>query len=365
MKIFSILFFYLYLPLLILSSCENQDPEPVPSSAFDHGVFILNEGNFSDSDGSLSFINLDSLTIINNLFEKVNKRPFAGLLQSMRFYDQQGYLIDQLGRLEVIREKDLVSVHTLSNAFELPRFFAAYGNTGYITDWGPYDENFANNESSIKVYDLSRMSLEKEIATASRPEDIMVLKNKIYVANSATSLVSIYNPMDNSLIKELEVSLGPTRFVMDKMENLWVICTGAYISAGALIGIDTDNDQLIYSLDLVDSPPNGRISINGAGDEVFFMSEEWNPDYSTENAIYSVHLIYNGMEPLVVESPETLVSGKNWYGLGIDPVNDILYVADAAGFLSNGSVYRYNLNGDLIDKYFVGRGPRDFVFRNE
>ncbi len=356
---------YLFSLLLIYSSCDNKDPGPVGSSDFDHGVFILNEGNFSDSDGSLSFFNLDSLTIINNLFEKINQRPFAGLLQSLRFYDQHGYLIDQLGRLEVVRENDLVSVHSLQNAFDIPRYFAAYQNTGYITDWGPYDENFVNNESRIKVYDLTSMRLEKEIETASRPEDIMVMKNKIYVANSATNLVSIYDPTDHSLIRELEVSMGPTRFVIDKMENLWVLCTGAYVTTGALNGIDTDQDQLIYDLDLADFSPNGRITINGDGDGIYFMSEEWNPDYSTENTVYQVQLIFNGMESPMVESPVEFVSGQNWYGLGMDPLKNILYVADAAGFQGNGSFYRFDLNGDLIDKYFVGRGPRDFVFRTE
>jgi hypothetical protein len=365
MKNCTVAFVYVLISLSIFSSCNNEDPEPVSPSGFDHGVFILNEGNFSDSDGSLSFFNLDSLTVINHLFEKVNNRPFAGLLQSMRFYNHYGYMIDQLGRLEVIRESDLVSVHSLTSDLDIPRYFAAYENAGYVTDWGPYDGDFANIESRIKVYDLTTMHLVKEIETASRPEDIIILKNKIYVANSATNLVTIYDAGDQSMIKELEVSMGPTRFVPDKRENLWVICTGAYVTTGALDGINTLNDQLIYHLDLSEYQPNGRISINGGGDVIYFMSEAWNPDYSTQNTVYRIQLIFNGMEFQMAKSPEAVVSGKNWYGLGIDPTSDILYIADAAAFQGNGSISRYDLSGDLIDNFIVGRGPRDFVFRSE
>lgn len=361
---FTVLWF-LFTGLILFSGCNEDDPDPVSTSDFDHGVFVLNEGNFSDSDGSLSFLNLDSLTVINRLFEKINNRPFAGLFQSMRFYEQHGYMIDQLGRLEVIRKNDLVSVYSVSDGFDIPRYFAAHQNTGYVTDWGPYDMNYENPESTIKVFDLSSMNLIREMETASRPEDVLIVKDKMYVANSATNLVSIYDASDQSLLQELEVSMGPTRFVLDHQENLWVICTGAYITTGALDGINTGTDQLIYHLDLTDYPPNGRISIDGSGTRVYYMTETWNPDYSTLNAVYRVVLIYNGIEPLVVEAPEMVVSGQNWYGLGVDPASEIIYVADAAGFQSNGSIYRYAQNGNLIDKYFVGRGPRDFIFRTE
>jgi hypothetical protein len=349
----------------LFSACENKDPEPDTAPAYDHGVFILNEGNFTESDGSLSFLDLDSLKIKNNVFEKVNDRPFAGVLQSMRFFDGNAYLIDQLGRIEVVRDEDMVSVFSVSSGFDIPRYFAGYGNRGYITDWGPYDGNFASNESTIEVYDLTAMTPLTAIETASRPEDIRIVGGKIYVANSATNIVSIYDVTDNSLINELEVSTGPVRFVQDKNENLWVICTGAYITTGALNGISTESDSLIFNLDLAGYSPGGPMAINGQGDVIYFLSETYNPDFSTVNTMYSVDLIYNDLEPVRVELPEEVVSGSNWYGLGIDPLTGIIYVADAAGFLSNGSVLRYDAGGTLIDRYDVGRGPRDFVFRNE
>jgi DNA-binding beta-propeller fold protein YncE len=349
----------------LLFSCEDKDPEPVETPAYDHGVFILNEGNFTESDGSLSFFDLDSLKVKNNLFERVNGRPFAGVLQSMRIYNGHAYLVDQLGRIEVVREEDLESVFSVSSGFDIPRYFAGYQNRGYFTDWGPYDENFASNESTIEVYDLLTMTPVTSIETASRPEDIRIIGDKIYVANSATNVVSIYNVTDHSLINELEVSAGPVRFVQDKNENLWVICTGAYITTGALNGNSTDSDSLIFNLDLADYSPGGPVAINGAGDVIYFLSQTYNPDFSTENTVYSIKLIYNDLEPVRVELPEEIVAGSNWYGLGVDPETDMIYVADAAGFLSNGAVSRYDAGGNLIDVFDVGRGPRDFVFRNE
>ena len=362
-KNFAIIIFYTGISLLI--SCADKEPVPLISSDFDHGVFIINEGNFSDSDGSLSYFDHDSQKVTNQIFEKINDRPFAGLFQSARFYGDRGYFIDQLGRIEVVRADDLLSVFSISTNLDIPRFFAAYENTGFVTDWGPYDENFVNNESKIKIYDLSTMNLDTEIKTASRPEDIFVIKDKIFVANSATNIISIYNPLDNTLIKELEVPFGPTGFVKDKADNLWVICTGAYISTGAMAGLDTDNNDLLFNLDLADYTPNGRLAIDGKRETIYFMTEQWNPDFSTENTIYQVKLTIKNTDPVIAEWPVEVVSGRNWYGLGVDPVHDMLYVADAVGFQGNGTVYRYDLEGNLLDEFFVGRGPRDFIFRNE
>ncbi len=363
MTIRFLLYVIFFTGISILISCEEKEQFFPESSTLNNGVFILNEGNFADSDGSLSFFNLDSQKVTNRIFEKINDRPFAGLFQSARFYDGHGYFIDQLGRIEVVRENDLISIFSIYSNLDIPRYFAAYETKGFISDWGPYDENYGNNESKIKIYNLSTMEFDAEMNTASRPDDMVVIKDKLFVANSAADIVSIYNPQDNTLIKELEVSPGPTGFVIDRADNLWVICTGAYISTGTLAGIDTDNNELLFNLSLADYAPNGRLAIDGNRETIYFMSEKWNPDFSTENAIYKVKLTIEDNGPAMAELPLMVVSGRNWYGLGVDPVEDILYVADAVGFQGNGTVFRYDLNGNLIDEFFVGRGPRDFIFR--
>ena len=60
-----------------------------------------------------------------------------------------------------------------------------------------------------------------------------------------------------------------------------------------------------------------------------------------------------------------IISKRNLYGLGVDPHNDEIYVADAVAFQGNGKVYTYDFSGNKLDEYSVGRGPRDFVFMNQ
>ena len=79
--------------MILFVQCSD-DPEPVEESIFRNGVFIVNEGNFTDSDGSLSYYDFDSAKVENNVFESINNRPLAAIFQSMAFHNKKGYIID-------------------------------------------------------------------------------------------------------------------------------------------------------------------------------------------------------------------------------------------------------------------------------
>ena len=337
----------------------SDDPEPVEESFFNNGVFIVNEGNFTDSDGSLSYYDFDSARVGNNVFETINSRPLAAIFQSMAFYEQNGYIIDSNGRIEIVSEKDMTSKVTIGSGLALPRYFIGHSNYGYVTDWGPYDASWGNPDSKIHILDLDNMQIMESLNTPSRPEDIMVYNDLIYVANSASNLITVYDPQVNELVDSIEVNNGPIQFVVDKNEDLWVISTGAYISGGALQKVDLSNAEVVQNVNLSGISPNGRLAINGAGDLLFFMGEIWSLDYTyTNNKVYKTTINLPGQYT-------EIISEQNLYGLGIDPVRDEVYVADAVAFQGNGKVYTFDFSGEKINEYSVGRGPRDFVFRNE
>ena len=293
--------------------------------------------------------------------EKIGRRPerpLAAIFQSMTFHNQKGYIIDSNGRIEIVNESDMTSAGTINSGLDLPRYFAGFSKYGYVSDWGPYDDNWASPESKIIVLDLETMQVTKTLETPSRPEAIMAIDEMIYVANSATNLITIYDPVSNTLQDSIVVNNGPTQFVLDKNMDLWVVSTGAYISGGALEQIDVSNGEVIKTIDISGTFPNGRLAINGGGDMLFFMGEKWAMDFSyTENNVFKAS----------IDRPESyseIIAERNLYGLGVDPVHDEVYISDAVYFQGNGMVYTYDFSGNKLDEYGVGRGPRDFVFKN-
>lgn len=99
---------------------------------------------------------------------------------------------------------------------------------------------------------------------------------------------------------------------------------------------------------------NEKMVINEAGDQLYYLSSSGWPDYNT--AIYMLGIDANAAPT------EAVVSGANYYGLGISP-DDELYVTDANAFQGNGTVYRYSLDGTEINSFSAGRGPNGFIFR--
>ncbi len=88
------------------------------------------------------------------------------------------------------------------------------------------------------------------------------------------------------------------------------------------------------------------MSINNSGNTLFYL---------LGGSVFSQSV--NSMTP----STTPIISGF-FYGLGIDPVENLIYASDAGDFASDGQVMRFNSDGTLIDTFQVGVIPGDFFF---
>jgi hypothetical protein len=52
-----------------------------------------------------------------------------------------------------------------------------------------------------------------------------------------------------------------------------------------------------------------------------------------------------------------------YYGLGIDPDNSDVYIADAIDYVQRGVVYRFSARGEALDTIRVGVTPASFCFK--
>lgn len=55
-------------------------------------------------------------------------------------------------------------------------------------------------------------------------------------------------------------------------------------------------------------------------------------------------------------------AGTTYYGLGVDPRNSEVYVADAIDYVQHGVVYRFTARGRALDTLRVGITPGSFCF---
>jgi len=339
-------FTLVFLTFIILNGCNNSD-DPIPKGKYDEGVLIINEGNFSDADGSLGFYDRSTDLFTSKIFEKENDHPFGGLMQSALIHQNLIYLINNLGdRIEVADASTLASSGVIFEGLSLPRYMVANGSKGYVSNWGPYNSNFESPESFIAIINLETLMVDKTISVGSRPEGLFIDNGKVYVSSQSSNQISVID-LESDQIQTIPAPFG-TSFFFKNDSDLWLTTLDGILVMNA---DRTDFDRTISIANF-----SGKVALNTTSNETYALTSNWAPDYSfTENEIVKINLTTGGQLPIF--------SDKNLYGLGFDSRSGNIYIANSNAFTGNGTIIQINSNGKELGSFPSGRGPNGFIFR--
>ncbi|HTF19066.1 MAG TPA: DUF5074 domain-containing protein [Chryseolinea sp.] len=334
-------------------SCDDDDNKP--SGQFADGVFVVNEGNFNSANGTVTHFSNANVTT-QDLFGAVNNgRALGDVVQSMTIYDNVGYIVvNNSKKIEVVTASTFESLYTI-DGLELPRYFTVDNGVGYVTEW----VNFTD-PGRVSVIDLNTHAVIDQITVEGGAENMLVDGDLLYVSNSFTETVSVIDLDAGEVIKTITVTASPSDLLKDANGKIWVVCGGQYAgNDGALVQIDPSKsnqpaeESVIRTIELgmnLGIPAKAAISPDRL--DIFYI---------TGNKVYKFNV--SG----TTAPANTLISeanATNFYGIGIDRKTNVLYVADAAGFSSSGTVFRYELSGAAIDHFTAGIGPGAFAFHD-
>ena len=337
----------LFISLTIIS-CSSD--EPTPKGKFSEGVFIINEGNFSESNGSIGFYDEAAESVTQDIFNTANGVSPGGILQSMYVYENTAFLIDQLGSvIHVVDANSFESIATIDNGLSTPRYMTINNGKGYISNWGMFDENFNLNDSYVAVVDLSTYEIISTVPVGSGAEALINSGADVLVANSFSNTLDRIDTSTDTVVKSIEVAQGPTGFVIDKNNKLWVLAS-SFASGSSLLQLDLTNGNTIKTFEIAASAKS--LVANTAGDELYYLSAP----FGGEAQIKKVSI------DATADTNSILIKGQNLYGLGIEPTTNIIYVANSNAFQGNGTIIRYN-QSEIIDSFSAGVGPNGFVFQ--
>ncbi len=336
--------------LAAVSGC-SEDPEVDPTGT-PADVVVINEGNFSSGDGTFSTFNSVTGEVNLSVFASRNGFPVAASIQNAIVFDEKIFAVTNASdKIEVIDLETFESEAVIASGFSNPFSFAAIGDKGYVTNWGTFNNStFLYENSFITIIDLSDYTVVDSIERAVQPQHVIAVGGFFYVSNVRENTVTVFDPTDDEVETDIDVSAGPDRMVIDSGDDIWLIC-----NSGDMVKIDTETNTVEKTISGIQVAGfNERMVINDDRDQIYYLSSSGWPDYNT--AIYSI-----GLDATTAPA-DPIVSGSNYYGVGISP-DDILYIADANAFQGNGTVYRYDLEGTEIGQFNAGRGPNGFIFR--
>lgn len=310
-------------------------------------VMVINEGNFFSANGSLDVFDISLNQVENGVF------PANATIQQASIHQEMVYLVTNApDRLDILNEQfELIA--SVDEGLDNPTSFAVVGNTGYVSNWGDIGTAFTDDpDSYIALVDLENYQVTDSILLDDRPQSLLAYEDVIYVALEGGSSVAVIDPATGS-INEITVPAGPSNMVVDNLGMIWVLCT-----SGSLVEIDPNTSLTGASIEgLTTAGFSEKLSIDGTGNLVYFLGGS-NDSFTGLTNVYQVDLRSEQVDPIIED-------GLALYGIGVNPESGHIYLGDSNAFQSTGTAFIYNSEGNKLDEFATGIGPKGFLFLND
>lgn len=322
--------------------CLNCDDTPITNTSSTN-VLIINEGTFGWTNASITLYNKSNNNVNQNVFKNANNGANLGdVAQSFLQINDIGYIIvNNSNKIEVVNINDFTSMATITG-FNSPRYMLKINNSkAYVTDL------YSN---SIQIVNLNSNTISGNIAVPGWTEQLVLHNDTAYVCDMKNNNILIINTLTDVLVDSIKVGISPNSLKLDKNNQLWVLCSGGFNEENArLIQINPTDRSLVqtFTFSNINHSP-GSLNINSNKDNLYFIN----------NSVYQMSITSNSLP----STPIVTNTGNIFYGLGIDPTNNDIYVADAIDYVQNGMVFRYSASGSLIHQFTAGIIPGNFWF---
>lgn len=335
------------LTALLLSGCKDSPTMPeIPVNQQAKGVYVLNEGLYSQNNSTLSYYELTSRQVLLNVFAVANGgRSLGDTGNDLVIVGNTGFIaVNVSNKVEVIDITSFKSKGTIDlGAGSGPRrIYAKDSLTAYVSGF------------SGKVYkiDAKTMTVVKEIPVGSYPEGMVEAGGRLFVANSGLgsgNTISVIDLNTDIVLETITVGTNPVNLAKDKNNILYSICTGRYDSAdigGAIYKINPAGLDVIDSLILPQNPSDAVVT----------------PD--------NIMLVLNNYGVMKVDlgnfkkAPELFIGGMSVnslygviYSIAYDPIDMLLYLGNPKDFTQNGEVAIFDLSGKEVRRFEAGLNP--------
>lgn len=346
------------------TACSSDDA-PTPASPLTNGVFVINEGNFFDNNGTLSWLTRTGSTAETDLFQVRNRRRLAGGLEGYVEAGNQGLLLVDnsspgLDKVEIVTSDLLQSIKTLAAPdIENPREAARISDTKvYVTCWGLTGSSpFYANPGYVAVVDLTTNTVTKKIALQKGADGIVVVGNEAYVTGvGGENLVQVIDTQTDALKASFAV-MGISALVVDANGKLWGT------SGKNVVRINTSTKAVEVTIPVgLASSTNSPSGLVPSTDRRSFYYKYTGSDvnYNVVGQLYRFGIADATITPT---TPIVNRSFTGFTGLGFDPTTNVIYVGVTPSRKQAGFVFRYQPTGQLIDSVKVEIAPTGFYFK--
>jgi len=305
-------------------------------------IFIINEGNFTFSNASVTDYVIETATTRQTAFQQSNVNALGDVAQSLLIHKKTGYLFVNNSNEVVKVSLPSIKVQTRA-AIQSPRY-------GLITSNGELWVT-SLNKKDVFVLDTSDLKITKTLEASDWLEELVEVDNHVFACNVNENTVDVYS-LEGNKIQSIAVGKQPQSIVLDSDGMLWVLCDGGFNprdrEKSRLLRIDPISFSITFNYEFEDiehSPT--RLNYNVTNQRLYFINR----------AVYSIAVDLSETIPSEIFKQE----GANFYGLGIDAQSGNIIVTDAKDYSKKGIAYVLDPSGRLLYDFETGVIPQDVV----
>lgn len=355
---------------VIVTSTGTKVTAPADSDPI-KGFFLLNEGNMGSNKCTLDHFDYSTGIYTRNIFAERNPgvvKELGDVGNDLQIYGNRLYAVVNCSHfVEVMNVKTAQHIGQIS----IPncRYITFKGRYAYVSSYaGPVQVDPNARLGYVAKVDTVTLQVVAECTVGYQPEELAIVGDKLYVANSGGYRVPDYDRTVSVIdlntfteIKKIDVAVNLHRLEADAQGNLWVSSRGDYYTVPSRTYlIDTATDKVIEELDLSNS------DMTRCGDRLYVYSQEWNYTAGKNEVSYAVidipgrqivtrNFIKDGTEREIAKP----------YGMAVNPVTGELFVTDAKDYVTPGVLYCFDAQGYLKWSVTTGDAPAHIAFSEQ
>lgn len=366
-----------YLALLFAAySCQQDDtivtatPEEIapPQKIETVGFYLLNEGNMGSNKATIDYFDYESGVYTVNMYAEANPtkvKELGDVGNDIKVYGSKLYaMINVSGFIEVMDVKTAKHLGTIQ--LQNGRYLEFHNGKAYASSYNG-EVAFGKDQPLGKVVEIDTTSLQitREAIVGYQPEEIAIIDNNLYVANSGGYMFPDYDRtvsvVDLSTFKEtkkIDVEVNLHHIKADSQGDLYVTTRGDYYTvASNLFVLDGKTHQIKKTFNI----PVSNFTI--VGNKLYYYENSFS--YDTFEYTKGMGVIDTNTEELITNNlidASVFDAIETPYGIAVNPANQYIYLTDAGNYVSNGFVYCFDGNGNQLWKKEAGNIPAHFAF---
>lgn len=368
---------FLWIALMSLVACRTDEViipmevveglAPAENTAI-KGFYVLNEGNMGSNKCTLDFFDYTKGTYYRNMYAEINPdvlKELGDVGNDIKIYGSKLYIVVNVSNvievLDAKTAKRIKSIH-LQNC----RYLTFNNGKAYASSYaGPVDINPNAPRGKVVEIDTTALTIKREVAVGFQPEEMEVVGNQLFVANSGGYMVPNYDRTVSVIdlnsfteTKKIDVAINLHRLKKDNYGDLYVSSRGDYY----------DVPSNLYLIDAATGAikKNFHLAVNEmtiVNDKLYFYGNEFN--YNTHTYKKNFGIIDVKTEQIIsnrIVDPDYEAIIKTPYGIAVNPITEDIYITDARNYVSMGFVYCFDKNGHFKWKTEGGNIPAHFAF---